>query len=508
MRQINQRKAGVLLSYVNLLLGSIVPFFYTPVMLRILGQEEYGVYALSQSVTSYLNLLSMGLSAATVRYLAKYRANDDLMGVRRMLGLFLMLFGCAAMLVGVAGCGLSAFSDRFFAKGLTEGEIQRLQILVVIMTVGVMCAFIHGTFSSVIIAYERFVFVRILAILGTVLTPCFSLVVLYAGQGSIGMALVALAIQIITCMAYVIYCGKKLNILPCFKKMPVHLLKELIVFCFFAFLSSIADMLFWSTDKVLIGAVIGSAAVAVYNVGGVFTSIMQSMAQAISQVFVPRVMMVVSKKERSMEEASELLIKVGRLQCYTVCFVISGLFAFGQRFINFWFGAEYTDAFYIAMLTMIPLAVPLIQTIAFSTTMAQNKHRFRALIYTAIAVVNVISTYIVLPIWGIVGAAVCTSVSFAVGNGIILNIYYHRVIKLDIPSFWKNVLPTIALTLVAAVASWFVMNRLVQSKELWVFMIGVIVYSVIYWVMHWFVSMDNYEKQLFLGFVRRGKTGK
>ena len=31
-------KAGALLSYLNLLIGNLIPFIYTPIMLRMLGQ--------------------------------------------------------------------------------------------------------------------------------------------------------------------------------------------------------------------------------------------------------------------------------------------------------------------------------------------------------------------------------------------------------------------------------------------------------------------------------------
>ena len=60
-RQKNQLRAGVILGYVNLALGTLIPFFYTPVMLKMLGQEEYGLFSLSSSVISYLSLLKFGL---------------------------------------------------------------------------------------------------------------------------------------------------------------------------------------------------------------------------------------------------------------------------------------------------------------------------------------------------------------------------------------------------------------------------------------------------------------
>lgn len=48
----NQLKAGVVLSYVSMILGFIIQIVYTPIMLRLLGQTEYGLYNLVASVVS------------------------------------------------------------------------------------------------------------------------------------------------------------------------------------------------------------------------------------------------------------------------------------------------------------------------------------------------------------------------------------------------------------------------------------------------------------------------
>ena len=504
MKRLTEQKAGVLLSYLNMILGTVVPIFYTPIMLDLLGTSEYGLYSLSQSVTSYLSLLNLGLGTAIGRYLSKYRLEGDLDATRRLLGLFITLYSCASVLVCVIGAGMTLFADNFFAQGLAQSEIARLRVLVLIMTLSVATALPISTFASVITAYERFVFSRLIAILGTILTPLINLVLLYLGRGSVGMAVFGLVFQLGTGFVYALYCAKRLKITPSFRRMPFDLLKELAGFCAFVVLGTLVDMLYWSTDKVLVGAVLGSVAVAVYNIGGVFTSILQNMAHAVSDVFIPRVMMMASeKKQQSMKEISSLMIRVGRLQFYIVSFVLSGYIVFGQRFIKLWAGADYGEAYYVALLTMLPLVVPLIQSVAFSTIMAQNKHRFRSIVYAIIAVVNVITTYLVLPYYGIIGAAACTAIAFVLGNGIIMNIYYYRVVKLDIPGFWKNILRIGVMPLVLTVVSWFVMNRLVSSDAPWLFLIGVAMYSLIFWVLNWVTGMNPYEKELVLGFLKK-----
>ena len=74
MSKNSQLKAGVILSYLNLLIGNIIPFIYTPVMLRILGQAEYGLYGIANSVMGYIGLLNFGIGSAILRYISKYRA--------------------------------------------------------------------------------------------------------------------------------------------------------------------------------------------------------------------------------------------------------------------------------------------------------------------------------------------------------------------------------------------------------------------------------------------------
>ena len=77
MRKVNQLRAGALLSYVSLAINNIISILYTPFMIRLLGQSEYGLYNLANSVIGYLGILDFGLGNAIIRYGAKYRAVED-----------------------------------------------------------------------------------------------------------------------------------------------------------------------------------------------------------------------------------------------------------------------------------------------------------------------------------------------------------------------------------------------------------------------------------------------
>ena len=69
---INQRKTGVVLSYAGELVKILVSLIYTPIMLRLLGQSEYGLYQLVYSVVSYLSLLSLGFGSSYLRFYSRF----------------------------------------------------------------------------------------------------------------------------------------------------------------------------------------------------------------------------------------------------------------------------------------------------------------------------------------------------------------------------------------------------------------------------------------------------
>ena len=149
MRSNNQLRTGVVLSYLNLAISSIIPFVYTPVMLGILGQAEYGLYSLAHSVVGYLSLLNFGFGTTIVRYLSKYRAEGNVEALSKTVGFFLMLYSGLGLVILAGGGILSVCIDSIFAKGLSLGEITTMRILVLIMTLNLAISFPSSVFTSV-----------------------------------------------------------------------------------------------------------------------------------------------------------------------------------------------------------------------------------------------------------------------------------------------------------------------------------------------------------------------
>lgn len=496
----NELKSGIILSYLNLLIGNLIPFFYTPVMLSILGQGENGLYGIANSVMGYISLLNFGIGSAVIRYLSKYRAEKNEEAERRVTGLFLKVYTLISVLILVVGIFVS-FRLDFYGRSLSAQELHKLEILVRLMTVNMAFFLPFSVFSSIIISHERYVFDKAINILTTIGAPVVNLIMLYAGFGSVGLVVSSTIINLLSYGLYTAYVLRKLCFHPSFLPCPPGLLKEILIFSGFAFLGSLVDLLYWATDKLIIGWAVGASAVTVYNIGANFNSYLTGLSTAISGILTPKISAIVTK-DQSQKELSDLFIRVGRLQFLIVSFIVSAFVVFGRWFLEIWLGSGYELAYPVALLTMIPVAVPLIQNTGLNILYVTNKHHFRSTVYLCIALTNIVLTFAWVETYGIVGAAAATGLSYVVGNILIMNWYYYRHIGLDIPLFWRNILKMTPQVLLFTVVGLYMIPKL-EIHSWSAFLSAAAVFTALYYICSYVFMMNAYERELFADLLKK-----
>lgn len=492
----SQLKIGIVLNYINIGLGNLIPIFYTPIMLKLLGQSEYGLYKLSSSVTSYLSLMSLGIGSAVTRYLIKYKTQGDKKEEERILGLFMIIFQTIAIVTLIVGIVLIMNLQIWYDRSLDAEQLMRMKILVSIMVFNMAISFSVSPYISVVNAHEKFVFLQCMNILSTCIAPIANLIVLWSGYKSIGMAISTMTINVFVQLFYLIYVRRKLHIRARFRQLPLNLLKEILVFSFWIFVANIVSQLYGATDTVMIGMVpsLATVGIAIYNVGNTLNNIVFTMSTGLTSVLAPKTnRMVFSGVDKS--ELTKFSIRIGRIQAYIIALIVTGFIAFGQPFIYYYAGEEYKDAYWVAILMMIPNLIPLVQSVCLNIIVAENRHRFRSIVYLGIAILNVIGTWVLMQIMGIIGAALMTGVALIIGQGFVMNWYYWKKIKLDIPRFWKEVggvfcIPIIMCIIVKVIA------RYVNFYNLFILLIGIIVYTIIFVIINWLFIMNTYEKNL------------
>lgn len=332
---INQRKAGVILSYAGELVKILVNLIYTPIMLRLLGQSEYGLYQLVYSVVSYLSLLSLGFGSSYLRFYSRYKAKNDDDGVAKLNGMFMIIFCSISALCIVCGIVMIGNIRSIFGTGLTDAEYDTARVLMGMLVLNLAITFPNSVFNCSITANEKFLFQKLLILLQNIFSPFLTLPLLIMGYGSKGMVFITTFLTFMLLVSNMFYCLKKLHIRFKFRRLQLKLLKEMWVFTFFIFLNQIIDQINWSVDKFLLGRLAGTTAVAIYGVGGQINTLYLQFSSSISNVFVPKVNRIVAETDDN-NELTKLFTKVGRIQFIVLGLILSGFLFVGVPFINMW----------------------------------------------------------------------------------------------------------------------------------------------------------------------------
>ncbi len=98
-----QRKVGIILSYLTIIVSTLVQLLYTPLLIRMLGQSEYGLYSLVSSIIGYLTVLDLGFGNAIIVYTTKFHTQGKFDDEKKLHGMFKIVFsiiGLIAVLLG------------------------------------------------------------------------------------------------------------------------------------------------------------------------------------------------------------------------------------------------------------------------------------------------------------------------------------------------------------------------------------------------------------------------
>ena len=501
---VNQIKAGAVLSYLSLILTIVIALIYTPILINTLGQAEYGVYSLMAAFVGYLTILDMGLGNAIVRYIARTRATNNRQEESELSGMFLILFTILGVIVGVIGVVMYYQIDLLFGINLEAEELKLAKQMAIILIVNFAISFPLSVFGALIQAHERFIFIKLIAIVRSVIIPIVTVPLLFMGHGSIMMVTISSLVNIACLLVNVAYCFNKLKIKIEFGNFDKQLLKEILIYSSFIFLNAIMDKIYWSTDQIILGSVTGANQVAIYAIAMQFIMIYMSISTAISGLFLPKIS-IMDMKGANSKDFSNLFIKIGRIQAHIMWLILGSFIIVGQVFIQLWVGEAYTDAFYIVLVIMIPLTISLIQNTGISILQAKNLHAFRSVAFLIVATLNVFISIPVAKSYGTLGVAAITGMTLFINQVIILNPYYYLKLRIDILSFWRNISKSIFVLIISIIITLFVRGILKLNSDITELLSMVSIFVVIYFVLTWFISMNKYEKDLVKSFRSKRK---
>ena len=499
----SQIKKGVFLSYVSVGISTFSGLVFTPLLIRVMGQDQYGLYELIGSLAAYMSILNLGFGTTVVRYVSYCRAKGDKRQEASILAIVMRIYSISALVVLLAGSIIYFNLNRIFAQSLTADELSQAHTMLVIAVVNIAVSIPGGLFNSYITAYEKHFFARGITILQTLARLVVILLLLAVGCNATTLVIVDFAVTIFHISANVIYARRVLNIEIKLYEFDRETVKQLFGFSSWILLNMVIDQINWKVDETIIGIRLSTGAVAVYVAGRKISRLFQQLSTSISGVFLPRVTNMVASDASKME-LTMFMVRVGRIQGMILLCVYTAFAVIGNNFVLLWLGSDFVDSWLSALLVMTGLLLPLMQNAGLAIMQATNTFNRYVMVYLAVDIGNIILTWLLTPRWGVCGAAFASMICYTLGPLIFATLYYHVKLKLNMQLFYRNILSIFLVPLICGFLLHFFKQGI--GIETWgCFIIVGCVYVAMYFVLSWFITLNKEEKALIKGIVKRRK---
>lgn len=439
MRLSSKSKAsGVILSYVLLIFQTLSTLLLTRFYLSQLGTDTYGLYQMIYAVAHYILILDLGISITLVRYITEFDTKGNHQQSENFAFHFLLIVIALIIVIMCVGICININLEKIYSS-LTSEEYILAHKMFIAMVFQIAFTVISHYFRGIALAYEQFVFTRFLSIIQILCDTILIVLLVKFGMGVMGIVVANTVVIIAVVLIYMLYDFGVLKFKIKLHYWNFEILRPAGMLMFAMLLQSIVGHVNNTVDKTILGIMLTKTDVAIYSIAATFITMFNSMPTAISSVFQPKATRIVINGA-SKKEMTDFVIVPGRFQFMIVGAFIAGFFLFGKDFILCWTGKkEMLEAWKYVLIIMIPNSIPLIQNTTLSLLNALDKRMFRSVILALLTILNVGLTIIFINYFGAIGAPLGTAISYIVGHIVIMNIYYQRVIGLEIKRLFTSI---------------------------------------------------------------------
>lgn len=492
----NEVKWGAILSYLLIIINAVYGLLITPYVLSAIGDVEYGVYKTISSLSTSLMVLDLGLGGTVMRYVAKYKSEQD---DDRIASFLSMAFGEGTVLVAVIGavCAVMyALLPAVYAKGLTADELALGQGLFAVMALNLVLHVMENLLNGVISGYNRFTFANGMKLMRIL----WRMVLIYGLLRILPSAMVLVLIDLVLTLVLLIVEGLYIRLVLhtrirlSFRGWDRAVFGESFRYTALLFLTSLVAQMNNNLDNVVIGALRGPSFVSVYSMGLLLFGMFEHLSTAISGVMLPTVTNVLGQ-ENGLQRVQGTVVRAGRIQFALLGAALVGFAVLGRDFVGLWLGEGYEDVYPITLILMAPALLELCVNVCLAVLRAKNILGFRTAVIVGTTVLNAVVTVVGVQRYGYLAAAVGTALSFFIGSLIIMNLYYYKKLSFPMLRMYREIFRGTWLCLLLAGGAVFVFSRLLPVDGWWGFVLSVLVFGAVYAATMLTFGLNRQEKQ-------------
>lgn len=386
---------------VNMVSGFVVPRLISD----RLGQNTLGIWDFSWSIISYFALVSLGLGASINRYVAHYRAKNDIEGLNRSCSTIVFFLRCVGGLALVAAIVVSLWVLPLMSDRLGNG-LNEAQWVVVFLGLEISSTLIMNVYGSVMVACHRADIHNTISAICYGATAAVMVVVLMFGGN---LPELALAHCIVSIAADVARWRVVKRVCP-EMKFNRHLaswevFKEQLRYSTKSMIPIISGLLSFQALSLLITFFLGPASLAIFSRSRGLMNTLRTMSAKFGNILLPASTAMHARNDR--EGLVTTFLATSRGITAIMLLPIVTIAILGDDIVRIWMGPQYVVPGIVALLSLGTM-MSVIQEPAWSVLSAMNQHGKIAIVKLVAATISTGLIALMMGVfhWGLVGAAV------------------------------------------------------------------------------------------------------
>ncbi len=399
---------GAGLVFSGLIASKLLTWIYKVFIARYFGAADYGLFTLALVVVGLFAMFArLGLHSGLVRFVPFYNAKND---KRRILGSIKFSLKIVSFVSVFFSLILLIFSEQIAIMAFHNASLSHV-MQIIALSLPAVCLFYIINFLFVGFkkvkyqVYSEHIFSNVAKII-------FVIVFGIMGLGVYGIAWSYSLAMILTFFLGVYFFEKKhIFGVVTSKIKPIYINRELLSFSIPLVLAGIAGFIISSVDTLMLGFFKTMVDVGIYNASLTIAQILGAVPGALLTLFLPVITELYSKKKRWKGVYKTVFKWVVYLNI-----PLFGVFVFfPSQIMNFIFGPEYLPGYLTLVFLSIAIFVMSLSIFFSNILSVLKKTKIISVIITFSALVNFFLNWMLIPIYGTVGAAIASAITYIVG---------------------------------------------------------------------------------------------
>ena len=464
-------------------------FIATPRIVKGLGDEDYGIYALVLVFVGYSFNFSFGRSI--VKYVAEYRSSGENEKISGMFSAACFI----SVAVGLASAAIIWFSSEWLVNNAFKisAESQDKTINALYLTaVMVFVLMQNQVLASVLQGIHRFdVYSKILN-LNNILLITGNLVLAVTGFGLVSFFIWNLGVIILSGLLFAFSAKRYLPDLKFTWKFTLDEIKLIIFFSAGIIGAQILTNIIMIFERSWVTRQLGSEALTYYVIPLTLAFYIHAFVGSLVIIIFP----LASELRNETEKLLSLYTKATKMVSLIAAFFATSLIAEGYLFLTLWMGAEFAEKGYeLLIFQTIAFSFLAIQTVSWQLNDGLGYSRYNFYLLIICLVISISLMILLEPYFGAGGIAFARMIGLA---AVFLSIFYIEYLFFKKPqvAFWLKI--TAILTVAAACSAIVEHLIIVNMSASWPALIAATsagggIFVLIVWLLN-FINDD--EKQV------------